>query len=161
MTLEPNKIINGEQLYSEAIDLILSHAQHQLLIFDQDLRYGGFTSLEKYTALNRFLHSNIASQLTIILQEDSFFRNRCPRLTSLLDIYGHKMRVRITSASAKHAKDCFILADGQHYIKRIHIDQARFRYALHDPSSVEVLHNRFLELLDTSEATASLKPLGL
>lgn len=161
MTLEPNKIINGEQLYNEAIDLILSRAQHELWIFDQDLRHGGFTSLEKYTALNSFLSTHIASKLIILLQEDDFFRNHCPRLASLLEIYGHKMRVHITTASAKHAKDCFILADGQHYIKRIHIDQARFRFAFNDPLSVEVLHNRFLELLESSEATASLKPLGL
>lgn len=161
MTLEPNKIITGEALYKQAIDLILSRAQHQLLLFDQDLRQGGFTSLDKFTALNHFLTGHVASQLTIILQDDRYFRHQCPRLTRLLEIYGHKMHLRITNDAAKHAKDCFILADGQHYIKRIHIDHARFRYAFNDPLSAEALHNRFLQLLEASEAVSSLKPLGL
>jgi hypothetical protein len=160
-TLEPNKIILGEQLYSEAINLILKSAQHKLLIFDQDLSRGNFASLEKSAVFQNFLSTNIASQLTIILHDASFLQNKCTRLLSLLEVYGHKMRVHITNTSVKHAKDCFILADGEHYIKRIHIDQARFKYAFDDKKSVEVLHNRFMELLDATADTVTLKPLGL
>lgn len=160
-TLEPNKIISGEQLYSEAINLILKSAQHKLLIFDQDLSCGNFASLEKSGFFQNFLNANIASQLTIILHDASFFQNKCPRLLNLLEVYGHKMRVHLTNTSVKHAKDCFILADGAHYIKRIHIDQARFRYAFDDLQSVEVLNNRFMELLDATADTVTLKPLGL
>ena len=160
-TLEPNKIILGEQLYNEAINLILKRAQHKLLIFDQDLSHGNFAGLEKSGILQNFLSTNIASELTIILQDASFLQNKCPRLLNLLEVYGHKMRVHVTSSSVKHAKDCFILADGTHYIKRIHIDQARFKYAFDDMQSVEVLHNRFMELLDAAADTITLKPLGL
>lgn len=160
-TIEPNKIILGEQLYSEAINQILQRAQHQLLIFDQDLSHGNFTSLEKYNFLQNFLSTNIASQLTIILHDASFFQNKCPRLLDLLEVYGHKMRVHLTNTSVKHTKDCFILADGVHYIKRIHIDQARFKYAFNDMQSVKALNNRFMELLDATADTVTLKPLGL
>jgi hypothetical protein len=159
--LEPNKIISGELLYNEAINLILQRAQHKLLIFDQDLSHGNFASLEKSGFLQHFLSTNIASKLTIILHDASYLQNKCPRLLKLLEIYGHKMRVHITNTSVKHAKDCFILADGEHYIKRIHIDQARFKYAFDDKKSVEVLHNRFMELLDATADTVTLKPLGL
>jgi len=159
--LEPNKIILGEQLYGEAINLILRSAQHKLLIFDQDLSRGEFASLEKSGVFQNFLSANIASQLTIILHDPGFLQNKCPRLLNLLEVYGHKMRVYITSASVKHAKDCFILADSQHYIKRIHIDQARFKYAFDDLQSVEVLNNRFIELLDATADTVTTKPLGL
>lgn len=159
--LEPNKIISGEQLYNEAISLILKRAQHKLLIFDQDLSHGNFASLEKSGLFHNFLSTNIASQLTIILHDASFFQNKCPRLLNLLEVYGHKMRVHITNTSVKHAKDCFILADGQHYIKRIHIDQARFKYAFDDMQSVEALNNRFTELLDAAADIVTLKPLGL
>lgn len=159
--LEPNKIISGEQLYSEAINLILKRAQHKLLIFDQDLSRGSFASLEKSGLIQNFLSTNIASQLTLILHDASFFQNKCPRLLNLLEVYGHKMRVHITNSSVKHAKDCFILADDAHYIKRIHIDQARFKYAFDDMQSVEALHSRFMELLDAAGDTVTLKPLGL
>lgn len=160
-SLEPNKIISGEQLYSEAISLILKSAQRELLIFDQELSCGNFVSLEKYDFFQNFLSSNIASKLTIILQDASFLQNKCPRLINLLEVYGHKMRVHITDTSVKHAKDCFILADGEHYIKRIHIDQARFKYAFNDRQSVEVLNNRFLELMDATGGTVTSRPLGL
>jgi len=160
-SLEPNKIISGEQLYSEAINLILKSAQHKLLIFDQDLSHGNFASLEKTGFLQNFLSTNIASQLTIILQDASFFQNKCPRLLNLLEVYGHKMCVRITNSSVKHAKDCFILADGEHYIKRIHIDQPRFKYAFDDRQNVDALNSRFMELLDATEDAITLRPLGL
>ena len=66
-----------------------------------------------------------------------------------------------TNNTAKHAKDCFILADQQHYIKRIHIDQARFKYAFNDAESVLQLQSRFQDLLEATETTVSVTRLGL
>jgi len=160
-SLAPNQIIVGEHLYSDAIDLILASARQELLIFDQDLSHGNFASFKKYTLLQDFLSTNITSHLSIILQDTAFFQDKCPRLFDLLVIYGHKMSVHITNSSVKHAKDCFILADGQHYVKRIHIDQARFKYALNDKVSVEALNNRFNELKEAIQDVVTIKPLGL
>jgi hypothetical protein len=159
--LEPNRIIIGEHLYSDAIGLILANAQHELLIFDQDLSHGNFSSLHTYNLLQQFLSTNVTSHLTIILQDTTFFQRSCPRMFSLLKTFGHKMSVHVTNQSAKHAKDCFILADGQHYIKRIHIDQARFKYALNDKPSVEVLNIRFKELKEAIQDVVTITPLGL
>ncbi|HNU67404.1 MAG TPA: hypothetical protein PKL42_09785 [Methylotenera sp.] len=159
--LAPNQIIAGERLYEEAIDLILASAQNELLIFDQDLRQGDFASLKKFEFFQRFLSDNLNSRLTIILQNTAFFQEKCPRLYKLLSIYGHKMMVYETNNTAKHAKDCFILADQQHYIKRIHIDQARFKYAFNDAESVLQLQSRFQDLLEATETTVSVTRLGL
>lgn len=160
-SLVPDQIITGEQLYSDAINLILENAQRELLIFDQNLSHGNFASLQKYTLLEQFLSKNIASRLSIILQDAAFFQEKCPRLFNLLEVYGHKMSVHITNASVKHIKECFILADGLHYIKRIHIDQPRFRYALNDKASVEMLNNRFEELKEAIQDVVTTKQLGL
>ncbi len=159
--LIPNQIITGEQLYHEAITLILQNAERELLIFDQNLSHGGFSSLEKFNLLQNFLADNIASELTIILQDAAFFQNRCPRLLKLLEVYGHKMRVHVTNASVKHVKDCFILADRKHYIRRIHIDQPRFRFALDDRQNTEALHNRFVEISEAIADAVTMRPLGL
>ncbi len=159
--LIPNQIITGEQLYHAAITLILQNAKRELLIFDQDLSHGGFSSLEKFNLLQHFLSDNIASELTIILQDAAFFQNKCPRLLKLLEVYGHKMRVHVTNASVKQVKDCFILADGKHYIRRIHIDQPRFRFALDDRQNTEALHNRFVELSEAIADAVTMRPLGL
>ncbi|MDO9231923.1 MAG: hypothetical protein Q7U15_00300 [Methylotenera sp.] len=161
ITLHPNQIIDSEQLYSEAINIVLANAQRELLIFDQDLSRGGFASVEKFDLIQQFLSQNLTSQLTIILQQTTFFTEKCPRLFSLLNNYGHKMSVHVTNQSVKHAKDCFILADGQHYIKRIHIDQPRFKYALSDVASVKALDTRFKELKEAIQDVVSVKKLGL
>ncbi len=159
--LIPNQIITGEPLYHAAITLILQNAKRELLIFDQDLSHGGFSSLEKFNLLQHFLSDNIASELTIILQDAAFFQNKCPRLLKLLEVYGHKMRVHVTNTSVKQVKDCFILADGKHYIRRIHIDQPRFRFALDDRQNTEALHNRFVELSEAIADAVTMRPLGL
>lgn len=159
--LVPDTILTGERLYAEAIDIILANASNELLIFDQDLSHGDFSSLRKYTLLQAFLANNINSRLTIILQDTTFFKEKCPRLFNLLTVYSHKMMVFETNSTAKHAKDCFILADGQHYIKRIHIDQARFRYALNDEESVEQLTSRFEELMEATQDQVSINTIGL
>lgn len=161
LELVPNKILIGERLYAEAINVILAIATKELLIFDQDLSRGDFASLEKHHLIQAFLADNINSHLTIVLQDTHYFRDSCPRLFNLLAVYGHKMTVYETNDTAKHAKDCFILADGQHYIKRIHIDQARFRYALNDAESVEVLNTRFEELLEATQDVVAVTQIGL
>lgn len=159
--LKADVILSGERLYAEAIDMILASAQQRLWIFDQDLRRGDFSSQKKYELLRAFLSCHISSQLIIVLQDTEFFREKCPRLMELLEIYGHKMTVYETNSTVKHAKDCFILADDSHYIKRIHIDQARFRYAFNDAITVDGLKSRFEELLEATQDSVSATTLGL
>lgn len=160
-TLSPNQIIIGEHLYNEAIRLMIQSAEHELLIFDQNLAHGDFSSIATYELLQQFLSQHIASHLSIILQDTTHLHHKCPRLLSLLKIFGHKMTVHVTNQSAKHAKDCFILVDGKHYIKRIHIDQARFKYAYDDVTTVKALKTRFDELKEAIEDIVSITPLGL
>jgi len=159
--LMPDKIIVGEHLYNEAIKLIIQSAEHELLIFDQDLKLGEFSSLATYELLQQFLSQHITSHLSIILHDSAHFQDKCPRLLNLLKTFGHKMRVHVTNQSAKHAKDCFILADGKHYVKRIHINQARFKYAYDDIATVKALNTRFEELTEEIQDTVSTTPLGL
>lgn len=160
-TLIPNQIIIGEHLYAEAINIILASAQHELLIFDQDLSHGDFAGLQKHELLQQFLSKNPNSRLTVILQDAVFFQEKCPRLFNLLNVYGHKVTVYETNQSAKHAKDCFVLADDQNYIKRIHIDHARFKYGLNDLVNAGVLNSRFKELLGATQDVVTFTKLGL
>lgn len=156
-----NEIIVGEQHYAEAINIILASAERELLIFDQDFSHGDFASKQKYALFQQFLNKSPSNHLTIVLQNTAFFQEKCPRLLDLLSIYGHKMTVYETNGSVKHAKDCFILADDQHYIKRIHIDQARFRFGLNDLATASLLNTRFKELLEATHDMVSMTKLGL
>jgi hypothetical protein len=159
--LKPNQIMLGERNYEAAIDLVLAQAENELLIFDQDFARGDYASLPRFELLQDFLSKNSLSKLTIILQNTEYFILHCPQLFDLLKHYGHKMVVFETNDNAKIAKDCFIVADKKHYVRRFHIDQARFKYALDDVEECANLTMRYGELMDeTTEAVSSTK-LGL
>lgn len=161
LTLRPGEILVGEHLYAKAISQILASARQELLIFDPNLTHGDFASLEKFEILQHFLSSSPTSRLTIVLQDTSNFVVKFPRLFSLLAVYKHKIDIYETNASAKFAKDCFILADGKNYIKRIHLDQARFKYAINDITSTTALNTRFKELIEATHHVLTTSKLGL
>ena len=159
--LTPNTIILGERNYATALDSVIAQAKSELLIFDQDFERGDYTNLKRFELLFDFLSKNSLSKLTIILQNTEHFIQHCPRLFELLTLYSHKMAVFATNDNAKVAKDCFVIADKQHYVRRFHIDQARFKYALDDVDECANLKIRFEELMEeTTEAISSTK-LGL
>jgi hypothetical protein len=159
--LKPDTIILGERNYEAALDLVIAEAKDELLIFDQDFARGNYTSPNRFMLLYDFLSRNPLSKLTVILQSSEYFVNNCPRLFELLRLYGHKMMVYETNDHAKIAKDCFVIADKRHYLRRFHIDQARFKYALEDEIESANLLTRFGELLDETNEAVSVTKLGL
>jgi len=159
--LIPNTIILGERDYAAALDLVIAEARDELLIFDQDFVHGAFAETQRYNLLHNFLSENSLSKLTIILQSTEFFTTQCPRLFKLLETYSHKMIVYETNDHAKVAKDCFVLADKRHYLRRFHIDQARFKFALDDAETTASLVKRFEEILDETTDAVSIGKLGL
>ncbi|MGQ0441931.1 MAG: DUF7931 domain-containing protein [Methylophilaceae bacterium] len=156
-----DSIITGEHNYIAALDLLIATAQDELLIFDQDFLRGDYTSAKRFDLIHDFLSKSPLSKLTIILQKTTFFTENCPRLFKLLVTYNHKMAVYETNDHAKIAKDCFVLADKRHYLRRFHIDQARFKFALNDLETTASLNNRFNELLQETTETISIARVGL
>lgn len=159
--LSPNTIIMGEGNYIAALDVLIARADTELLIFDQDLAHGDYASLKRFGLIRDFLNQHANSKLTIILQSAEFFTTLCPRLFELLETYGHKMTIYETNDMAKIAKDCFVIADKRHYLRRFHIDQARFKYAFDDEVEAANLLMRFDELLEETAEMVSATKLGL
>ncbi len=159
--LVPDTIIIGEHNYAAALNLLIARAENDLLIFDQDLSRGDYNSLQRFELIHDYLNKNGNNKLTIILQSAEFFTTQCPRLFELLETYGHKITVYETNNAAKIAKDCFVIADKRHYLRRFHIDQARFKYAFDDEVETANLLMRFDELLEETTETISYTKLGL
>ena len=159
--LKPNRVLLGERNYEAALNLVIAKAQYELLIFDQDLSQGDYASLQRVALIQQFLSEKPLSKLTIIVQNSEFFVNKCAKLFELLKLYGHKMTVYETNDSAKIAKDCFVIADKNHYVRRFHIDQARFKYAFDDVDECANLNMRFNELMDETTEAVSVTKLGL
>ena len=160
-TILPNTVLMGERDYAQALDIVMAQATSELCIFDQNFEKGDYASIKRYELLQAFLQKGEQVKLTIILQNTHFFSANCPRLLDLLRVYGHKMVVYETNDFAKIAKDCFVIADKQHYCRRFHIDQARFKYALSDIDTCASLLLRFDELLAETTEAISVNKLGL
>ncbi len=159
--LKPNAIILGERNYEAALELVIARATNELLIFDQNFTLGDYTSIKRFYSIQHFLSTNPLSKLTIILHDAQHFIHHCPRLFELLRLYGHKMAVYTTNDAAKVAMDCFVIADKRHYLRRFHIDQARFKFAFDDEIESANLLTRFNELLEETTETVSVTKLGL
>ena len=156
-----NQVIVGEKNYEAALNLVIASAECELLIFDQDLVKGGYTSLKRFELIRDFLTKGSQVKLIILLNNSEYFTTQCPRLYELLAVYGHVMTVYQTNDQAKVAKDTFIIADQKHYLRRFHIDQARFKYAFDDVGATGILTMRFDELRQETSHTISVTALGL
>ncbi len=161
LELKPNIVVLGERNYSAALNLVIARATTELLIFDQDFRQGDYASVLRFKLIEQFLNKAPLSKLTIILQKTDFFVNKCPKLFELLKLNSHKIKVFETNQSAKIAKDCFVIADKLHYLRRFHIDQARLKFAFDDVEECANLRIRFDELMEETTETVSVTILGL
>lgn len=159
--LPQNEILFGERHYERALDLVISQAERELLIFDQNFSKGAYGSSDRHDLLRDFLARDRSNRLIVVLQEADYFVTRCPRLYGLLASFGHAMSIHETGAEAKAARDCFVIADRKHYLRRIHSDHARFKYALADVQAASRLYARFEELLQAADGRIAATRLGL
>lgn len=159
--LVANQVLLGESAYATAIDIVIAKAESELMIFDDNLEKGDYQSLNRFHLMHNFLSKNPQSKLTIILHRVDFFKKDCPRLLSLLKVYSHKMTVYTSNNEAKIAKDTLVIADKKHYVRRFHIDQARFKYHLDDVESSASIVSRFNALLEHTQETITSTNLGL
>lgn len=157
--LAPDQIITGVRAYEQALDLVMQGAQKTLSIFDQDLSQGAYDSIARTEILRNFLANH--GQLTLILHDAAFLLKRCPRLVALMQTYHHAMHVYVTDDYVKPIKDVFVIADGAAYLKRFHIDHARFKFSTNDREAVSGLKTRFEELLASAAHSVSISALGL
>lgn len=156
-----NEVLTGEQNYEVALNQLIQKAERELLIFDQDFSKGSYSSLKRFELIRDFLAKDHQNNLVIVLQDAGYFTTKCPRLFQLLVTYSHAMTVYQANDNAKVAKDTFVIADQRHYLRRFHIDQARFKYAFDDIETISMLNMRFNELLQETSHTISMTVLGL
>ena len=159
--LKPNAILQGEKLFTSAIDLVIRQAEREILIFDADLSRGGYSGLNLVEAFQDFLAGGRQNRLTILLHNTDHLTQRCPRLMQLMRMFSHSFTVQQTGKEAQQARDSFVLADGMHYVHRFHVDHGRFRFDLNDPAAVQPLRERFDQIMETAMHSVSATTLGL
>ena len=160
-TAPQRRLITTRSEYLEGFSTLLGLARRDLRIFDPDLSQLEINSARHIELLHRFLRGSLARRVLIALHDAEHVRGRCPRLLSLLGSYTSRISINLTVGDAAKVQDCFVLADGEHLIRRPVTAQARGVLVLDDPGECQPLLERFGEIWESSVPGVSANTTGL
>ena len=146
---------------SAAIDELIGLAHQSIRVFDYDLAETGWNSPARASLLAQFLRRSRKAKLDIIVHDTRWIEASCPRLISLLRMFGDRVTIYRTGAEARVAADPLVLVDGRHFLHRFHVEQPRASLVIEDPHLARPLANRFDEIWATGEPGLSGTVLGL
>ena len=86
---------------------------------------------------------------------------RCPRLITLMGSYTSALLIFQTRGEAAKVQDCFVLADGDHLVRRPVRTQARGVLVTNDPKECQPMRERFDEIWESSLPGVSAITTGL
>jgi hypothetical protein len=153
--------LNTTADYTEALDILIEHAQHRLRIFDHNLEDCGYATLRRYQLLHTFLLASRNNRLEIVLHDTDYLTRFCPRILSLLKQFSHAISIQETTPQAKNIYDPFAIADEACHLHRFHYDDPRALLALNDIEGSHVLIKRFEEIMAASAPAITATTLGL
>ena len=147
--------------YERGFGRVLALARRELRIFDPDLSELQMNSAERVETLARSLRSGANRRLFIALHDTEYVSRRCPRFMALLGIHASSIFVYRTLGDAAKVQDCFVLADGDHLVRRPVTAQPRGVLVIADPKECQPMRERFDEIWESSEPAVSANTTGL
>jgi len=147
--------------YERGFGRILGLVRRELRIFDPDLAELQINSAERVETVARFLHGGPNRRIFIALHDVDHVSRRCPRLITLLGIYASSVFIHRTLGDAAKVQDCFVLADGEHLVRRPVTTQPRGVLVIGDPKECQPMRERFDEIWESSEPAVSANTTGL
>jgi hypothetical protein len=154
-------LLDRKSEYLEGFGKLLQLARRELRIFDQDLSELEMNSLSRIETLARFLRESRTHCIYIALHDVEHVAKRCPRLIPLLSSHPAAMFVHKTEGDAARVQDCFVLADGEHFVRRPVRSQPRGVLVLNDPKDSQPMRERFDAIWESSELGVSANTTGL
>jgi len=154
-------LLEARSDYARGFGRLLGLARRELRIFDHDLAELGMNSAERVDALGRFLRSGPNRRVFVALHEVDYVRTRCPRFIALLGIHSASVFIHQTIGDAAKVQDCFVLADGEHLVRRPVTTQARGVLVIADPKECQPMRERFDEIWESSVPGVSANTTGL
>lgn len=158
--LRKEQLLTGLHDYEAALDRVIGLALGRIRIFDRRLTTG-FNRAERIDALGRFLRTNRANRVSIVVHEPDRIRTDCPRLVSLQRQHAHAILIHRTLTPARGVYDPFCVADGSHFVRRFHFDTLRGTLVMNDADGAAQLVRRFEEIWEVSQAAVTATTLGL
>jgi len=154
-------LLQAKADYERGFGRILGLVRRELRIFDPDLAELQINSAERVETVARFLHGGPNRRIFIALHDVDHVSRRCPRLIALLGIYASSVFIHRTLGDAAKVQDCFVLADGEHLVRRPVTTQPRGVLVIGDPKECQPMRERFDEIWESSEPAVSANTTGL
>lgn len=155
------RLITTRAEYLDGLARVIGLARRELVLFDPDLASIGMNTVERIAALSAFLSASADARLRIVVHDPDGIRRDCPRLLVLFAQHAAAMAIHRTEDDAARAQDCFLLADGEHFVRRGVARQARGAIGLHDQKEGRLMQERFEEIWTSSTQAISATTLGL
>jgi hypothetical protein len=154
-------LLRARSDYLEGFERLLGLVHRELRIFDPDLSELGMNSTSRIGMLTRFLRGNRMHRIYVALHDIEHVTKRCPRLITLMGSYTSALLIFQTHGEAAKVQDCFVLADGDHLVRRPVTTQARGVLVINDPKECQPMRERFDEIWEASLPTVSVNTTGL
>jgi len=154
-------VVGTRQEYLEAFDAVLGLARRELRIFDPDLAQLELDAPERIERLAAFLRATRGNRLLIAVHDPSHLARHAPRLARLIAAFCADVAVHQTTGEAARVQDCFVLADGEHVVRRAVATHPRGAFIRDDPHEGALMRERFDQIWESSEPTAPPTTLGL
>jgi hypothetical protein len=154
-------LLQARSDYQRGFGRLLGLVRRELRIFDPDLSELDINSAERIAALARFLRGGPDRRIFVALHGADYVSKRCPRLIALLGIHASSIFIYQTIGDAAKVQDCFVLADGDHLVRRPVTAQPRGVLVLNDPKECQPMRERFDEIWESSIPAVSANTTGL
>jgi hypothetical protein len=152
--------VEGHAAYDAALDELIANAVHTVRIFDKNIGRN-FNSPQRYELLGRFLLTDRANRVNIVLHDTSNIVRDCPRLMLLLKRFSHGIAIHQTLAAARRVYDPFAVADDTRFVRRFHYTDLRGVATLGDVAATRILIKRFNEIWEASAPSVAATTIGL
>jgi len=154
-------LLQARSDYLEGFSRLLDLARRELRIFDPDLSELEMNSTNRVETLTRFLRGSRTRRIYVALHDVEHVTKRCPRLIALMGSYTSAVLIFQTQGEAAKVQDCFVLADGDHLVRRPVTTQPRGVLVINDPKECQPMRERFDEIWESSLPTVSVNTTGL
>ena len=154
-------LLQARSDYLEGFSRLLGLARRELRIFDPDLSELEMNSTNRVETLTRFLRESRTRRIYVALHDVEHVTKRCPRLITLMGSYTSAIFIFQTHGEAAKVQDCFVLADGDHLVRRPVTTQPRGVLVINDPKECQPMRERFDEIWESSLPTVSVNTTGL
>jgi hypothetical protein len=155
------QLLTSEAEYRQACDTVMGRAEHELLIFDRDLRSFQLDHNTRLQLLSDFLAADRLRRIRIVVHDPEPLHRLMPRLMQLIARFSHLIDVRQSPDNLRHLADSHLLADDAHGVRRFHVEQPRSTLVLDDPAYIHPWRQRFEELWGLSHPGLRHNTTGL